>query len=134
MAHVDLTASYLADGKNLLPHKLESHGIQICGRYAWLSTNKKFHVSGDCLTTSGKQCKFPFSYKGVLHHQCTKEDNKKLWCSTQVDENGDFIYGHWGNCGPFCRSGKYHIFIYCIARENRSEGVVFVGKTSYYIN
>ena len=75
-----------------------------------LIVNKqKSHVSGNCFTISGaikgKKCIFPFRYNGVLHHQCTKDDHDKLWCSTQIDENGDYVDGQWGNCGP-CGSGK----------------------------
>ena len=47
---------------------------------------------GDCLTTGGKQCVFPFRYQEVSYTACTWRDNHKTqgvpWCSLQGDRAG----------------------------------------------
>ena len=55
-----------------------------------------------CKTTTGpdqnKPCVFPFTFSGVTYTECTKANFDHLWCSTKVDDNGNFIQNHWGNC------------------------------------
>ena len=46
----------------------------------------------------GKICHFPFIWKGRTYEECTKTDWDQLWCSTEVDNNGEFIKDKWGNC------------------------------------
>lgn len=54
-----------------------------------------------CLTytvagnANGAFCQFPFRYKGTLYYECTRIDNKKLWCSTTSDYDID---EQWGVC------------------------------------
>ena len=47
---------------------------------------------------------FPFTYKEKTYHKCTAEDseNGKAWCPTSVDDNGEVIQSHWGDCEPSC--------------------------------
>ena len=53
-------------------------------------------------------CIFPFKFKNVTYHQCTKADNAEgditPWCSTLIDDSGEHIgnAGNWGYCGPDC--------------------------------
>ena len=73
-----------------------------------------FHPLGDCFTVSGpvpgKKCAFPFKFKGVFYRQCTTVDHQddKLWCSTETDQNDNYIDGQWGNCG-LCDLGKIYL-------------------------
>ena len=71
----------------------------------WWIENESFL---DCSTTDGKQCVFPFKYKGVVYNGCTKTKNRNvLWCSTKTDEQGNYILGgNWGNCSETCQKGK----------------------------
>ena len=60
-----------------------------------------------CETNGGddanQQCVFPFSYEGVTYEHCTSVGNNGTqWCSTEVDENGEYVSGKWGNCGSGC--------------------------------
>ena len=60
----------------------------------------------DCITVggadAGKQCIFPFKYKGLIHNECTTASYSYAWCSTKIDSNGDFVSGAWGHCGSRC--------------------------------
>ena len=57
-------------------------------------------VTNHCQTTSGKDCIFPFIYKGNTYNACTRTNLASLhWCSTAVDSStGIYISGNWGNC------------------------------------
>merc|ERR1711953_276206 len=68
----------------------------------------------DCSTTGGnadgRECKFPFIYKGVTYNTCTSVDNNNQpWCYTdgRTDElpnytgEGDWM---WGNCPTSCQA------------------------------
>merc|ERR1711892_1598766 len=59
-------------------------------------------VSGDCLTTSGQSCVFPFKYGGVTYNTCTTAGGFAPWCSTQVDSSGVHIAGNYGDCTAEC--------------------------------
>ena len=86
----------------------ESKGIPWCstktdrnGRHAkyWGSCNE--HCQFDCKTIRGKNCIFPFIYKGIEYKQCTKIDNAGVaWCSTHIDRSGVTKYS--GNCEESC--------------------------------
>ena len=54
----------------------------------------------------GHFCQFPYNYDGVTYTGCTSVDHTGNWCSTSVDQNGDHIYGKWGDCGSTCMSGN----------------------------
>ena len=47
-------------------------------------------------TTSGNRCKFPFSYNGQWHYQCTFADHHTKWCATSTRSDG--WAKTWGNC------------------------------------
>ena len=63
-------------------------------------------VPSKCLTISGQDsdspCTFPFTYQGYKFSTCTKMDWDIAWCSTQVDDRGNYIPNNWGNCGCDC--------------------------------
>ena len=64
-----------------------------------------------CETNGGddanQQCVFPFSYEGVTYEHCTSVGNNGTqWCSTEVDENGEYVSGKWGSCGSRCITGN----------------------------
>ena len=67
-------------------------------------------IDDDCLINGGeggdepgKQCIFPFSYKGITYTECTTFENNGIhWCSTGVDTIGNYIEGKWGNCNSKC--------------------------------
>merc|ERR1712106_566241 len=59
-------------------------------------------VSGDCLTTSGQSCVFPFKYGGVTYNTCTTAGGFAPWCSTQVGSSGVHIAGNYGDCTAEC--------------------------------
>lgn len=63
-----------------------------------------------CLTTNDADspiknapCVFPFKYDGKMHTSCTIDDDNKLWCSTKVQENGQYLKNQWGYCGNGCK-------------------------------
>ena len=42
-------------------------------------------------------------YEGETYEQCTSVGNNGTdWCSTEIDENGEYVSGKWGNCGSGC--------------------------------
>lgn len=47
-------------------------------------------------------CVFPFKYKGLTFHACTKafDFQRKLWCSVKVNDDGEHSEGdgNWGHC------------------------------------
>ena len=70
-----------------------------------------FENSVVCRTIGGMEpnrpCVFPFSYKNIEYTSCTTiENDGTLWCSTEVDGNGNYIERKWGNCGPECIQGN----------------------------
>merc|ERR1712110_1277106 len=56
-------------------------------------------IISDCSTTGGnaggRECKFPFIYKGVTYNTCTSLDNNQPWCYTDGKK--------WGNCLTSCQ-------------------------------
>jgi len=47
----------------------------------------------EVMTTSGKPCVFPFTYKNVVYYECTTVDYAKPWCAIKTDElnhDGDY--------------------------------------------
>merc|ERR1711884_695587 len=52
-----------------------------------------------CKTEDGKDCVFPFIYKGELYNSCVRTGHGRKWCSTSKDPSGKHISGAWGNCG-----------------------------------
>ena len=74
--------------------------------------NTMYSVLG-YLTTDEEPCVFPFIYEGKAYNQCTAAGNrwpKTAWCPTKVDNNSEYIQGHYGRCkDPNCKQlpGKY---------------------------
>ena len=68
-----------------------------------------FIIQG-CATKDGpdanKACVFPFQYDGTSYNNCTTKDHDQLWCATEVDADGDYIDGQWGNCNSNCGTSK----------------------------
>ena len=56
---------------------------------------------GDCKTTSGKACHFPFRYNGVIYEKCTKTGSAVYWCATATDYSLD----EYGTCSSNCPNG-----------------------------
>ena len=67
---------------------------------------------------SEKPCHFPFTYNGIKYEGCTDIDHDRLWCSTEVDENGDYN-GKWGDCSKGC---KFDFFT-CWSRKNEEKTI-----------
>ena len=68
-------------------------------------------LGGQCLTTNSDDspvknapCVFPFKYNGKTHNSCTMDGESKLWCSTKVDQNGQYLKNQWGFCGEDCEN------------------------------
>ena len=57
-------------------------------------------------TANGKECVFPFKYKGITYNTCTKveSDNGKAWCALELDSkgSGEVIIGKWADCDSVC--------------------------------
>ena len=54
---------------------------------------------------NGKDCIFPFIYKGEQYDRCTTIDAPMTpWCSTENDENNNYI-GYYGDCAEQCSDG-----------------------------
>jgi hypothetical protein len=47
-----------------------------------------------------KRCVFPFTFKGESYNNCTKDhsSNGAEWCATDVNDNGEVVFGEWGDC------------------------------------
>ena len=56
-----------------------------------------------CVTTSGKFCRFPFNFSGRTYSECiTLGNNETSWCSTKTDEFGNHISGYEEDCKATC--------------------------------
>jgi hypothetical protein len=74
------------------------------------------HISDSVCLTDGaddpdKSCVFPFEFYGTIYNECTWEAayDDKAWCSTEVDSDGRFVQGKWGDCSlgcPISKEGK----------------------------
>lgn len=58
----------------------------------------------DCKTDTGKHCIFPFKYEGETYNKCTDKysENGKVWCATEVDEDGEVVRNTWEDCEEGC--------------------------------
>ena len=64
-----------------------------------------FHLYIECKTVEGVQCVFPFIYANQTYTGCTNVDNGETeWCSTEVDETGQYVTGQYGECSSNCPS------------------------------
>ena len=70
-----------------------------------------FPFSAECKTTPrakdpNKKCQFPFVYRHVTHHKCTRHGNSDTsWCATKNSPTYRED-GKWGYCGPDCPKEK----------------------------
>ena len=48
----------------------------------------------ECLSTLNKPCIFPFTYKSVIHEECTHvgSENGAAWCATEVRMSGNNLH------------------------------------------
>mmetsp|Transcript_130014 Transcript_130014/g.277693 ORF Transcript_130014/g.277693 Transcript_130014/m.277693 type:complete len:671 (-) Transcript_130014:65-2077(-) len=60
------------------------------------SRHKKCYTVSGAGIGAGHQCVFPFTYKGIVYHQCTKDGHTDFWCATSVNEEREA--GKWGSC------------------------------------
>nr|XP_023665196.1 hepatocyte growth factor activator isoform X2 [Paramormyrops kingsleyae] len=44
---------------------------------------------GKVFTVDGQECKFPFRYAGMVHHQCLPTHSSRFWCSTTSNFDRD---------------------------------------------
>ena len=58
----------------------------------------------DCKTVQGKDCVFPFKYKGTTYSSCTQAEssNGAAWCATEVDTDGVVVNNKWQDCDGGC--------------------------------
>ena len=66
---------------------------------------KELFYLGLCKTKDGKECYFPFEYKGELKNGCINEDppTGKLWCYTKSNSKSNkFKSKDWGICMDSC--------------------------------
>ena len=42
-------------------------------------------------TAGGRPCVFPFKFEDVEYNACTYEKSERLWCATQVDDDGVMV-------------------------------------------
>jgi len=47
---------------------------------------------------AGKECVFPFRYRGVTYNECTSRNHRREWCATKTDDDDRYIRGRWGHC------------------------------------
>ena len=79
----------------------------------------------ECHTKQGKNCIFPFNFRGKNYNACTSDYSKKKihhgkwswmakWCATAVHRNGTVIRNNWGYCEMYKNDhGKiYFLFFY----------------------
>ena len=61
-------------------------------------------AAGGCKTVKGRDCVFPFTYRGQSYSSCTttESDNGAAWCATEVDSAGAVVHSKWQDCKPEC--------------------------------
>ncbi|XP_012730165.2 hepatocyte growth factor activator [Fundulus heteroclitus] len=63
------------------------------------------NASRKVLTTSGKECKFPFRQGGRIHHDCVTISSSKPWCSLTHNFDRDRQWGFCVQSGGMSRRG-----------------------------
>ena len=63
----------------------------------------------ECKTVQGKDCIFPFNYKGETYNSCTKAEssNGAAWCATEVDTTGEVVNNKWQDCDSLCPGSDF---------------------------
>ena len=61
-------------------------------------------TDGGCKTVDGRDCVFPFTYRGLSYSSCTTAEsvNGAAWCATEVDSSGAVVHSKWQDCEPEC--------------------------------
>merc|ERR1712098_473748 len=49
----------------------------------------------------GEPCVFPFKLHGVEYNACTYVESEKLWCATEIEDNGDMVTNRYGDCDQY---------------------------------
>ena len=52
----------------------------------------------NCVTKSGTDCIFPFTYKETKYFECTFADSMDAWCATAIDPAGNVVTNKWEDC------------------------------------
>jgi len=67
------------------------------------------------MNSMGKECIFPFIYKGVTYDSCTSEDHFRPWCPTNLNQQHEVVVGtgHWGTCGATCFNHNQRVSFDC---------------------
>ena len=52
----------------------------------------------------GRDCVFPFTYRGQSYSSCTTAEsvNGAAWCATEVDSSGTVVHNKWQDCETEC--------------------------------
>jgi hypothetical protein len=70
---------------------------------------------------TGKDCVFPFKYKGQTYKKCTKVDtnNGRAWCAYNIQPGTEFPKDnqHWGDCENGCPGTDGKEFVPCEDKE-----------------
>jgi hypothetical protein len=90
------------DGANVdwCPTSLDSSNTTTRASGEWGKCNTESCHHETCATTDQTPCVFPFKYKTVSMHGCTKEDHTHYWCATATNANGEA--SAFGNCIDSC--------------------------------
>ena len=62
---------------------------------------------GKPITEHGDLCVVPWKYNDKTYEGCANPDSdpKGLWCSTKLDDDGQFMgSSHWGHCSVMSRT------------------------------
>eukprot|EP00090_Calanus_glacialis_P022544 TRINITY_DN34796_c0_g1_i1.p1 TRINITY_DN34796_c0_g1~~TRINITY_DN34796_c0_g1_i1.p1 ORF type:complete len:231 (-),score=38.23 TRINITY_DN34796_c0_g1_i1:27-719(-) len=84
-----------------------------------LVTAGSVHGDGECLTTAGKMCVFPFRYQHVDYTACTWRDGHRTqgvpWCSLKVTGAGDHVNSKdgRGSTWDYCSGDCYTSHLEC---------------------
>jgi len=105
-------SSEKTDYKPWCSTRVDSSGNHISGNWGNCESGSGCPIpSKTCFTRSGpsanKPCIFPFKFNGTEYSTCTyaSSHSGEPWCSTEVDPNGNHLYGRygkWGNCDDDC--------------------------------
>ena len=87
---------------------LENEHYGTCSSKCPVDSNCK---ANDAYFLSNLSCVFPFTYKGIVHYECTNDGLSKHWCPTQLSHADqrydqqleDYVQdGRYGYCNPDC--------------------------------
>ena len=61
-------------------------------------TQLSHRAPSKCVTETGTDCIFPFTYKETKYYECTFTDSTSPWCATLVDPAGAVVTNKWEDC------------------------------------